>query len=284
MPSWWSATTSGSSPRSGSPDGCGWPTGCSRRRAHRWCEPLTCDLVGVRGRRTRRAENRPIPPGRYPVPRPALLAHDLVRTPGGRRFLDGVCFTVSPGQRIGLIGENGVGKSTLLRLLAGVDEPDAGSISRPRDVGFVQQEMPFDAQVTLGAVLDAALREAHEELTQLDRIGGGLLGALTGEQAGHQHQRQTRQDDQLQGADEQRRAAHQQGAAQAFRQRGQLAAHRRLPAQHGVVQLPHRAADVLAEAVEPGEVTVCYEWSTRSPRGWAAAHIAPTPRRDPAAP
>ncbi|MEU0188003.1 ABC-F family ATP-binding cassette domain-containing protein [Streptomyces sp. NPDC006207] len=108
------------------------------------------------------------------MPQPALLAHDLVRDLGGRRVLDGVCLTASPGHRIGLIGENGVGKSTLLRLLAGVDEPDAGSVSRPRDVGFLQQEMPFDADSTLGAVLDEALREAREDLAELDRLGEEL--------------------------------------------------------------------------------------------------------------
>ena len=64
----------------------------------------------------------------------ALLAHDLVRTFGSRRVLDGVSLVASPGHRIGLIGENGTGKSTLLRLLAGADEPDSGSVVRPPDL------------------------------------------------------------------------------------------------------------------------------------------------------
>ncbi|MGW3465975.1 ATP-binding cassette domain-containing protein, partial [Streptomyces olivaceoviridis] len=50
------------------------------------------------------------------MPQPALLARDIVRALGGRRVLDGVSLTAAPGHRIGLIGENGVGKSTLLRV------------------------------------------------------------------------------------------------------------------------------------------------------------------------
>ncbi|MCZ0983128.1 ATP-binding cassette domain-containing protein [Streptomyces diastatochromogenes] len=108
------------------------------------------------------------------MPQPALLAHDLVRVLGGRRVLDGFSLTASPGHRIGLIGENGVGKSTLLRVLAGVDEPDSGSVARPDDLGFLHQEMPFDGDSTLATVLDEALREAREDLTELDRLGAEL--------------------------------------------------------------------------------------------------------------
>jgi macrolide transport system ATP-binding/permease protein len=63
----------------------------------------------------------------------SLVAQDLIKSYGVRRVLDGVTLTASPGQRLGLVGENGVGKSTLLRLLAGVERPDAGEIvRRPR--------------------------------------------------------------------------------------------------------------------------------------------------------
>ncbi|MEV6105961.1 ATP-binding cassette domain-containing protein [Streptomyces sp. NPDC051940] len=108
------------------------------------------------------------------MPQPALLAHDLVRTLGDRKVLDGVSLTASPGHRIGLIGENGAGKSTLLRVLAGVDEPDAGSVSRPADLGFLHQELPYEAASTLATVLDEALREAREDLAQLDRLAQQL--------------------------------------------------------------------------------------------------------------
>ncbi|WP_217168192.1 ABC-F family ATP-binding cassette domain-containing protein [Streptomyces sp. AC512_CC834] len=108
------------------------------------------------------------------MPRPALLAHDLVRTLGARRVLDGVSLTASPGHRVGLIGENGVGKSTLLRLLAGADEPDAGSVTRPPDLGFLHQEMPYEVDVTLADVLDDALREAREDLAELEHLTARL--------------------------------------------------------------------------------------------------------------
>ncbi|MFC6014714.1 ABC-F family ATP-binding cassette domain-containing protein [Plantactinospora solaniradicis] len=104
----------------------------------------------------------------------ALLAHDLVRTLGERRVLDGVSLTAAPGHRIGLIGENGVGKSTLLRLLAGADEPDTGTVVRPADLGFLHQEMPFDTAATIADVLDDALREAREDLAELDRLSRAL--------------------------------------------------------------------------------------------------------------
>lgn len=123
--------------------------------------------------------------GRFLVPHPALLAHDLVRSLGGRRVLDGISLTASPGHRIGLIGENGVGKSTLLRVLAGADEPDAGSVIRPPDLGFLHQEMPYDTDTTIAAVLDEALREARDDLAELDRLGEELARVPAGD-PGHQ--------------------------------------------------------------------------------------------------
>ncbi|MGW2343949.1 ABC-F family ATP-binding cassette domain-containing protein [Streptomyces sp. NPDC001661] len=108
------------------------------------------------------------------MPQPALVAHELTRTLDTRRVLDGVSLTAAPGRRIGLIGENGVGKSTLLRLLAGVDTPDSGSVVRPPDLGFLQQEAPYDTTATIADVLDDALRETRAELAELDRLGERL--------------------------------------------------------------------------------------------------------------
>ncbi|MGX7681397.1 ABC-F family ATP-binding cassette domain-containing protein [Jatrophihabitans sp. DSM 45814] len=105
-----------------------------------------------------------------------LVARDLVRTFGSRRVLEGISLIGAPGQRIGLIGENGVGKSTLLRLLAGMDEPDSGAVVRPVDLGFLHQEMPFDPSATIADVMDDALHDAREDLAELDRLTRQLAG------------------------------------------------------------------------------------------------------------
>ncbi len=62
---------------------------------------------------------------------------------GAQNVLDQVDLTVGPHARIGVVGPNGVGKSTLLRILAGVEEPDAGSVVRAPEwltAGYLAQE------------------------------------------------------------------------------------------------------------------------------------------------
>jgi macrolide transport system ATP-binding/permease protein len=103
-----------------------------------------------------------------------LSAHDLVKSYGSRRVLDGVTFSVSPGQRLGLIGENGAGKTTLLRLLAGAEEPDGGRVTRPPDLGFLHQQVPWPDHTLLGAVVDEALTEVHSVRRELDRLAARL--------------------------------------------------------------------------------------------------------------
>ncbi len=66
----------------------------------------------------------PIPPA------PALAVHGLGKSvPGGRRLFDGLELVVAPGEIVAIMGESGVGKSTLLNLVAGLDSADTGSIA-----------------------------------------------------------------------------------------------------------------------------------------------------------
>ena len=91
----------------------------------------------------------------------ALRALDVTFAYGDRTVLDGVDLDVPPGHRVGLVGENGVGKSTLLRLLAGQQEPDRGSVVRPDDLGFLHQETPYPLTATVEQVVADALAEVR---------------------------------------------------------------------------------------------------------------------------
>src|SRR5581483_4591580 len=59
----------------------------------------------------------------------AVTLDGVVRVLGGRRVLEGIDLHVPPRTRLGVVGRSGVGKSTLLSLVAGLDEPDAGVVS-----------------------------------------------------------------------------------------------------------------------------------------------------------
>jgi NitT/TauT family transport system ATP-binding protein len=58
-----------------------------------------------------------------------IVLDGVVRVLGGRRVLDGIALQVDPGTRVGIVGRSGAGKSTLLSLAAGLDDPDAGTLS-----------------------------------------------------------------------------------------------------------------------------------------------------------
>ena len=98
-----------------------------------------------------------------------LVAADLTVVRGPSLVLSGVSLTVAPGSRTGVVGPNGVGKSTLLSALAGSLVPDSGSVSRsPRTatVGLLPQEPDRRPGETLSAFLArrTGVEQAQAEL------------------------------------------------------------------------------------------------------------------------
>jgi ATP-binding cassette subfamily F protein uup len=76
-----------------------------------------------------------------------LTATDLVVRYGERAILDSATLGIQEGDRIGLVGRNGCGKTTFLRILAGLQSPDSGDVSRRRDLvaSYLPQDFMLDA-------------------------------------------------------------------------------------------------------------------------------------------
>jgi ATPase subunit of ABC transporter with duplicated ATPase domains len=112
--------------------------------------------------------------------------------PGGDLLFSDVSFRVSPGQHMGLVGRNGVGKSTLLRILAGVLTPDEGEYAVGGSVGYMPQDVGLgDDERTVRELLlslaPLAIRQAGESMAALEgRLAAGdpAAGVNLGEAIG----------------------------------------------------------------------------------------------------
>ena len=97
-----------------------------------------------------------------------ITARDLTKSYPSNELFEGVSISIEDGDRIGLIGPNGGGKSTLMRILAGADEADGGEIVRRRGlrVAYVEQDDRFSPGGTPLSVVAACLDDDDD--AQLD--------------------------------------------------------------------------------------------------------------------
>src|SRR5688500_2047794 len=105
-----------------------------------------------------------------------LSVQAVARWFGAREVLKDVSFRIGHGDRVGLVGPNGTGKTSLLRIAAGLDAPDAGAIAYARGtrVGFLRQELLEEAT---GTVIEHA-RGAAAHLRELERQLRDLEGQI----------------------------------------------------------------------------------------------------------
>ncbi len=112
-----------------------------------------------------------------------LAATDVSKTYGDRTVLDGADLLANRGQPVGLVGENGVGKSTLLRIIVGLESADSGDLAVPADLGFLTQEPEFAPDATVSEVLDDVLAPLHEAVRRLESLAERMTGPGAGQVA-----------------------------------------------------------------------------------------------------
>ena len=102
-----------------------------------------------------------------------LTLHHLYKSYGTQPILQDISFSISNNECVGLIGPNGCGKTTLMRILAGFEQPDSGSVASTRSnlrMGYLAQGMDFDDDQTLQTTLNLASvsqAELESEITAL---------------------------------------------------------------------------------------------------------------------
>lgn len=106
---------------------------------------------------------------------PSLLSANEIRLAYGHQtLLDGVTLAVSAGEKVGLVGRNGCGKTSLLKILTNENQPDSGEISRRRQlrVGYLPQELELDPDLSIHENIAAGAGDVVEAIRRYENGDG----------------------------------------------------------------------------------------------------------------
>ena len=109
----------------------------------------------------------------------------LSKSFGAEDLFAGVTFSVAKGARLALVGPNGIGKTTLLRILIGEDEPSGGSVTRARNlrIGYLSQEADFELKGVLWDVCLEPFADLLRMQEELERLEADMSDPLKRDQA-----------------------------------------------------------------------------------------------------
>ncbi len=95
---------------------------------------------------------------------------------GGNPLFDNITYVINKRDRIALVGKNGAGKTTMLRIIAGLQEPSAGHVNRPRDlsIGYLPQQMQLSDSRTVMQEAEQAFAHIFELQGRVERMNNEL--------------------------------------------------------------------------------------------------------------
>ena len=125
------------------------------------------------------------------------------RLPDGRELLSNFGLSFYPGAKIGIIGANGAGKSTILKIMAGVDTDFEGHTWRDPSatVGYLQQEPKLDPSKTIRENVEEGLAELKNLLNEFDEVNERFAEVMTDDEMDALLNKQAELQDQLDAAD-----------------------------------------------------------------------------------
>jgi len=115
-----------------------------------------------------------------------IRVENLTKSFGDRLIFDEISFSLSSKQRVGLVGQNGHGKTTLFQMINGDEQPDSGSVVTPKNyrIAYVKQQLEFAAATALEEGLRALPPHEQDQAWKVEKV---LVGLGFSEEDFHRH-------------------------------------------------------------------------------------------------
>lgn len=105
-----------------------------------------------------------------------IQVDNLTKSYGGQVLFEGIGFKINRKERVGVVGRNGHGKTTLFRIIAGQEEADEGTVSQPRNyrIGYVEQQIGFTRPTVREEAIGGLRPDVRDQVWRVEKILAGL--------------------------------------------------------------------------------------------------------------